>query len=53
MTYVIIAFAILMALICMGHGMRKGAAKFDLVASLVFSVIFFLTGIFVWIGGIV
>lgn len=53
MTIVLIAFALLMALVCLGHAIRKGATKFDLVASLIFSVIFFLIGIFVWIGGIV
>ena len=51
MTYILISFALLMALIWVGNGMRKEATKFDLIASMVFSVVFFVLAILVLIGG--
>lgn len=51
MSYVLISFALLMALIWVGNGMRKEATKFDLIASAVFSVVFFVLAILIWIGG--
>jgi len=51
MTYVLISFALLMALICLGNSMRKEATKFDLIASMVFSVVFFVLAILILKGG--
>jgi hypothetical protein len=51
MTYILILFALLMALICLGNGMRKEATKFDLIANMVFSVVFFVSAILILIGG--
>lgn len=51
MTYILMLFALLMALICLGNGMRKEATKFDLIASMVFSVVFFVSAILILIGG--
>lgn len=51
MSYVLISFALLMALIWVGNGMRKEATKFDLIASTMFSVVFFVLAILIWIGG--
>lgn len=49
MTYILISFALLISLICLGNGMRKEATKFDLIASMVFSIVFFVLAIL--IGG--
>jgi len=51
MTYILISFALLISLICLGNGMRKGATKFDLIANMVFSVVFFVLAILILIGG--
>lgn len=51
MTVTLVSFALLMSILCLGHAIRKGSTKFELVASLIFSVIFFVIGIFISIGG--
>ena len=51
MTYILISFALLISLICLGNGMRKGATRFDLIASMVFSVVFFVLAVLILIGG--
>lgn len=51
MTYILMVFTLLMALICLGNGMRKDATKFDLIVSMAFSVVFFVSAILILIGG--
>lgn len=51
MTYILILFALLIALICLGNGIRKEATKFDFITSMVFSVVFFVLAILILIGG--
>lgn len=51
MTYILISFALLMSLICLGNGLKKEATKFNLIASMVFSVVFFMLAILILIGG--
>ena len=51
MTYILILFALLISLICLGNGIRKEATKFDFIASMVFSVVFFVLAILILIGG--
>ena len=51
MTYILILFALLMSLICLVNGMKKEATKFDLIASMMFSIVFFVSAILILIGG--
>ena len=50
MTIALIIFALLMSLVSLGHGIRKGAARFEFITSMVFSVVFFILAVFIWRG---
>ena len=52
MTIALIIFALLMSLVSIGHGIRKGAARFELITGMVFSVVFFILAVFIWIRAI-
>jgi hypothetical protein len=50
MTIALIIFALLMSLVSLGHGIRKGAARFELITGMVFSVVFFILAVCIWQG---
>ena len=52
MTIVLIIFALLMSLLGLGHGVSKGAARFELITGMVFSVVLFILAVFIWIRAI-
>ena len=52
MTIALIIFALLMSLVSLGHGIRKGAARFEFITGMVFSFVFFILAVFIWIGAI-
>lgn len=46
----LIIIALLMSLVSLGHGIRKGATRFELITDMVFSVLFFILAVFIWRG---
>lgn len=50
MTIALVIFALLMSLVSLGHGIRKGATRFEFITGMVFSVVFFILAVFIWQG---
>lgn len=47
----LVIFSLLMSMVSMGRGINRGSNKFEYITGMIFSVIFFLLAVFIWLGG--